>query len=114
MRTPSVIYRATRISFLAKMINHSDKNVRYTARSLLYLDFNKRGIPRTERESNFLRCAINENGLPDTHIKRDFGVQSDWSQLFTLVNKVNAELKWDRCSEDLHKRASNARLFSWQ
>ena len=102
VRKPSIMYRATCLNFLVKMINHSDENFRYIARNSLHLDFNKRGIPRTEGESNFLRYAINENGLLDTHIKGGFGVQSDWPQLVTLVEKINAELKWERCSEDLN------------
>ena len=110
VRKPSIIYRATRINFLAKMINHSGKNFRYIARNALHLDFNKRGIPRTEVESNFLGYAIIENGLLDTHIKGGCGVQSDWPQLFTLVEKMNAELKWERCSEDLND-AGRAQLI---
>ena len=110
VRKPSIIYRATRINFLVKMINHSDENFRYIARTSHHLDFNKRGIPRTEGDSNFLGYSINENGLLDTHIQGGFGVQSDWRQLFTLVEKMNAELKWERCSEDLND-AGRAQLI---
>ena len=85
VRKPSVIYRVTRINFFVKMINHSEKFFRCIARNSLYLDLNKRGIPRTEGENNFLGYSINDNGLLDTNIKGGFSVQSDCPQLFKLV-----------------------------
>ena len=38
----------------------------------------------------------------ETHIKGGFGVQSDWPQLFHLVQKINANLKWEKNTEDLY------------
>ena len=88
IRKPSIIYRATRINFPIKMLNHPDNNFRFIARNSLSLDFEKTGIPRTEANRNFLGYTIKDNGLLDTHIKGSFGVQSDWPQLFHLVTKI--------------------------
>ena len=92
------------------MLNHPDNNFRFIARNSLSLDFKKRGIPRTEANRNFLGYTIKDNGLPDTHIKGGFGVQSDWPQLFHLVTKIEAELNWEDNTEDIHC-AGNAQLI---
>ena len=110
IRKPSIIYRATRINFLIKMLNHPDNNFRFIARNSLSLDFKKRGIPITEPNRNFLGCTIKDNGLLDTHIKGGFGVQSDWPQLFHLVTKIEAELNWKENTEDIDC-AGNAQLI---
>ena len=78
MRKPAVIYRATRIRSLVTMIDYSDENFRHIVRNPLYLDFNKRGIPRTEGENNILGYALNENVLLNTHITGGLFVQLDW------------------------------------
>ena len=110
IRKPSIIYRATRINFLIKMLNHPDLNFRYVARHSLSLDFVKRGIPKTDAHRNFLGYKIKDSGTLETNIKGGFGVQSDWPQLFNLVMKINAELKWEKNTEDLHG-AGNAQLI---
>ena len=110
IRKPSTIYRATRINFLIKMLNHPDNNFRFIPRNSLSLDFKKRGISRNEANRNFLGYTIKDNGLLDTHIKGGFGVQSDWSQLFHLVTKIDAELNWEENTEDIHC-AGNAQLI---
>ena len=107
---PSIIYRATCINFLTKMLYHPDNNFRFITRNSLSLDFKKREIPRTEVNRNFLGYTIKDNGLPDTHIKGGFGVQSDWLQLFHLVTQIEAELNWEEDTEDIHC-AGNAQLI---
>ena len=92
------------------MLNHPDPNFRYISRNSLSLDFTKRGIPKTDANRNFLGYKIKDNGMLETRIKGGFGVQSDWPQLFSLVGKIDAELKWEKGSSDLH-RTGDARLI---
>ena len=107
IRKPSIIYKATRI---IKILNHPDNNFKYIARHSLALDFMKRGIPRSQADNNFLGYSVKENGMLETHITGGFGVQSDWPQLFHLVQKINANLKWENNTEDLYC-AGNAQLI---
>ena len=107
IRKPSTIYKATRINLLIKMLNHPDNNFKFIACHSLALDFMKRGIPRSQADNNFLGYSVKENGMLETHIKGGFGVQSDWPQLFHLVQKINANLKWEKNTEDLYS-AGNA------
>ena len=79
VRKPSLIYTAARIGFLANMLNHSNENIRYVART----------------ENNFLGYAVKENGLLDTNIKSGFGVKSDWPHLNHLTQKVDAKIQWE-------------------
>ena len=46
----------------------------------------------------------------ETHMKGGFGVQPDWPKLFHLVQKINANLKWEKNTEDLYC-AGNAQLI---
>ena len=94
IRKPSTIYKATRINLLIKMLNHPDNNFEFIARHSLALDFTERGIPRSQADDNFLGYSVKESGTSETHIKGGFGVQPDWPQLFHLVQKINANLKW--------------------
>ena len=70
----------------------------------------KRGIPKTDAHRNFLCYKIKDSGTLETNIKGGFGVQSDWPQLLNLVMKLNAELKLEKNTEDLHG-AGNAQLI---
>ena len=110
IRKPSTIYKATRINLLIKMLNYPDNNFKFIARHSLALDFMKRGIPRSQADNNFLGYSVKENGMSETHIKGGFGVQSDWPQLFHLVQKINANLNWEKNTEDLYS-AGNAQLI---
>ena len=69
----------------------------------------KRGIPRSQADKNFLGYSMQENGMLETHVGGGFGVQSDWPQLFHLVKKINANLKWEKNMEDPYC-AGNAQL----
>ena len=72
IRKPLIIYRATRINFFIKMLNHADLNFRYAARHSLSLDFVKRGIPETDAHRNFLGYKIKDTGTLETNIKGGF------------------------------------------
>ena len=85
IRKPSVVYRATRISFLFNMLNHENQNIQYVARNSLGLDFAKRGARRFVDDSDFLGFQTNASGHLETNVKGGFGVQSDWPQLCNLV-----------------------------
>ena len=74
VRKPSLIYTAARIGFLAKMLNHSNENIRFVARNSLELDMKERGVVRSITENNFLRYPVKEKGLLDINIKGGFWV----------------------------------------
>ena len=69
IRKPLIIYRATRINFLIKMLSHPDLNFRYVAQHSLSLDFVKRAIPKTDAHRNFLGYKIKDSGTLETNIK---------------------------------------------
>ena len=110
IRKPSIIYRATRINHLIKMLNHPNDNFRFIACNSFILDFKKRGTPRSETDENYLGYAVKDNRTLETHIKGGFDVQSDWPHRFNLVKTINTNLKWEKNTKDLH-HAGKAQLM---
>ena len=67
VRKPSIVYRATRINHLVKMLNNVDDNIRCVARNSLELDMKKRGVKRTTRDPQFLGYECKEDGKLKTN-----------------------------------------------
>ena len=88
IRKPSVVHRATRISFIVNVLNHENQNIQNGARNSLGLDFAKRGARRSVDYSNFLGFETHASGHLETNVKGGFGAQSDWPQLCNLVKKL--------------------------
>ena len=91
------------------VLNRSLKDLHNKAIISLKIQDERRGYPNGST-LNFLGHKIKDSGTLETNIKGGFGVQSDWPQLFNLVMKMNAELKWEKNTEDLHS-ADNAQLI---
>ena len=92
IRKLSVVYRTCRICHLIKMLNNNNENIKFIARNSLEIDFNKRGIPRSVDENNFLGFSCKQNGQLNTNIKGGFGLISDWPHLHHPTNKVGTQL----------------------
>ena len=88
----SDVYRSTRIAFLIKMINHSEKHFQNIARESLNLDFKKRKIISSNEENNFLGYSVNMNGY--LNIRTMYAVKSDWIDLFRFSKKFNVKVHW--------------------
>ena len=56
---------------------------------------NKRNIPRSDLDNNFLSYSVKENGNLDTHIIGGFGTISDWPQLHRLLRKLQLKAQWE-------------------
>ena len=72
VRKPSIVYRATRINHLIKMLNHIDDNIRYIAKNSLELDMKKRGVKKTMCDPQFLGYECKEDGKLKTNVKGGF------------------------------------------
>ena len=94
------------------MLKHENDNIRYVARNLLSLDFNKRGAKRSIQENNFLGFNTTASCNLETHVKGGFGVQSDWPQLCHLVSKVGVRLHWEKVEEMTYIKLEKQRLLS--
>ena len=57
IRNPSIVYRATLISFLVSMLNQENDKIRYIARNSFCLDFKKCKAKRSVEKYKLLGCA---------------------------------------------------------
>ena len=111
IQKPSVVYKATRISFLVNMLNYENQNIQYVARNSLGLYFAERGAGPSVDDRNFSGFKTNASGHLETNVKCGFGVQSDWPQLCYLVEKVGVKLHWEKSGENDIIEAGHAQVI---
>ena len=66
------------------MLNHEDENFRFVARNSLQ----KRNVPRSNDQNNFLGYKVKVTGYIDAHVNGGFGTMSGWPQLHRILKKL--------------------------
>ena len=89
----SATYRCTRVSFLIKMLNHSEMGFMNIARNSLHVDMKKRGVRQSNAESNFLGYEVDEKYQLVTNTK--FGCHTNWIDLVRHCRKLKIQIKWN-------------------
>ena len=56
---------------------------------------NKRKIPRSVENNNFLGFSVKENGQLETHITGGFGTTTDWPYLHRTLKKLKLVAHWE-------------------
>ena len=88
----SHVYYSSRITLLLKMLNHKEDIFRNIAKNSLKLDMEKRGVPSSLDDNNFLGYKVKDNGFLHTTTK--YGCESDWHDLNVYSRKLGILIQW--------------------